>query len=408
MSRWGGYRELLGNRRFLLYEASATAASVGYSVYAVSVPWLALDLSGGLLLVGLVLLAEYGAYTLTFLVAPWVDRARNKRTVFLACYPAQALAAAAIGWGLVDHRLGPGLLLVLVAGISFLWDFAWAAYNVVPRLLLSQDQLFRAQGLGGIFGGATQLGGFAGGAALVVLVGPAGGMWLYAALLAGGTAIAATVSLPSAGPAPARPSYRAEFLAGWRHFARRAERSLLPLGASELLRGFFVAAPALLITLVAARSLGGSAAGYGVLFVAFVVGGVAAGVLLGELNPRRTVGALLPVAAAVEGVALLGAVAFAARVLPAALLWAVVGAAGTVYLTSAYTFLYGAFPPGELARISANLYLFTGLASSAGAFLLGELASAGSAWLLGGVVGVGYLALAALVASVPSIRRLAF
>ena len=101
-SRFRGYGELLRNRTWLLWEISADAASVGYSVYAISIPWFAYQFSGNFLIVGVVLFVEVGIYSLTFLIGPLVDRARDKRSVYLACYPAQAVAAAVLGLAVVE------------------------------------------------------------------------------------------------------------------------------------------------------------------------------------------------------------------------------------------------------------------------------------------------------------------
>ncbi len=403
----GRYRELLGNRRFLRFEASAIAANVGYSVYAISIPWLALTYAHSLVVVGLVLFVEYGVYALTFLIAPWVDRARNKRTIYLVCYPIQAAVAVGIGVGLDSGTLTPALLLALVAAISLLWDFAWAANNIVPRLILTPDDLFRAGGLGSLLGGAAQAGGYALGAVALVAAGPAGGMLAYAALLLVGTAIVATVSLPA--PPRAGPTdYWRDFREGWAAFSPRAPGSLLSLGSAELVRGFFVAAPPLLITLVAARVLVAGASGYTELYAAWVAGGIAVGFLLGALNPRRAVGSVLLSAAVAEAALVVAAALSASSVIAGAVLWFAIGAAGASYLGALSTFLQGTFAPGTLGRVTGNLYLFTGVASAAGAVVLGEVASRADAAGFGALVGAGFLLLAIVVAAIPSIRRMAF
>jgi hypothetical protein len=404
---WQRYRQLLRNGRFLRFEGSAIAASVGYSVYAISIPWLALTYSRSLLLVGLVLFVEYGVYALTFVIAPWVDRARNKRTIYLVCYPLQAATAAAIGIGLEAGTLTPGLLLGLVAIISLLWDFAWAANNVVPRLLLDPDDLFRAQGLGSLLGGAAQAGGYAVGAVSLVAAGPAGGMVAYAGLLLAGTVIAATVSLPSP-PPTGPPDYWKEFRSGWAEFSPRARGPLVFLGSAELVRGFFVAAPPLLITLVASRVLVGGASGYSELYAAWVAGGIAVGLLLGTLNPRRSIGAILLTAAVAESALIVLAGFSASSVVAGGIVWFAVGAAGSSYLSAMSTFLQGTYPPETLGRVTGNLYLFTGVASAAGAALLGDAAVRSSPLAFGALVGGGFLLLAVLVAALPPIRRMAF
>lgn len=405
---WGAYRDLLRTPRYLLFEASATAAGVGYSVFAISIPWLAYRLTGSFLLVGLTLFVETGIYTLTFLVAPFVDRARNKRTVFLLCYPAQAVAAGLLSYGIAEGVLGVAGLLALVAFISFLWDFAWAAGNIVPRLLLTEDQLFRAQGVSQLLGGSAQIGGFVAGAALVVLVSPAGGIALYAILLAVGSVLAALVSLPSPPSGPAKISYRREFREGWTYFRGAAGRGLRELGAVELLRGFFAAAPALLITAVASLDYGGQSESYGILFAAYSVGGVASALVLAELNPRRTVGRLLGVLSVAGGALLFFATLTAASLPVSSALWFLFGGAWTGYIVSRSAFLQGAYPAGAIGRITSNIYLFTGTSSSVGALVLGAWIGGASPDLLAAAAALG-LGLAGLVLTVrPAVRGLAF
>ncbi|HEV2449818.1 MAG TPA: hypothetical protein VGU43_05360, partial [Thermoplasmata archaeon] len=92
----GGWRALARNRRYLLYLTSSSLASTGYAVYSVSVLFLAYGLSGNLLVAGLVLFIEYGVYSCTFLFAPLVDRARDKRTLLLVVFPPMGAASATL------------------------------------------------------------------------------------------------------------------------------------------------------------------------------------------------------------------------------------------------------------------------------------------------------------------------
>ncbi len=401
------YADLLRNRRFVLYTISSTLANTGYAVYAISVPWLTLSFSRSFLLVGLVLFAEFGVYALTFAVAPWVDRVRDKRTIFLLCYPLQALAAGLIGLSLFDHFLTPGLLIGLVLVISFLWDFPWVAYNIVPRLLLPPDQLFRASGLKGLLQGASLVSGNAVGAALVVLVSPSGGMLLYAVLLILGAGVAALVSLPVTGTTVGT-RYWTDFRGGWTHFARKARQSLLPLASVELVQGFFLAAPTLLIAAVAYRVLGRDASAYTILYVAWVVGGVAAGLVLGEANPRRQVGRILLVALVAQGTLVLLAVVSAQYLLWGAVAWLLFGAAAAAYSGAKYVFLWAAYPSDVVGRVTSNLYVFTGTSTAVGALVLGAVAGAWSPLEFAELVGLGFFVAGALVLLLPSIRRLAF
>lgn len=405
-SRLGGYRDLLRNRNWVLWEVSATTASVGYSVYAISVPWFAYQVSGNFLIVGLVLFVEVGIYSLTFLVGPLVDRARNKRTIYLACYPAQAVAAAVLGLAIERGFLSIPLLLGLIAFISFLWDFAWAANNVAPRLLLNVDQLFRASGLGTLLGGATQLGGYSGGALLVVVVGPSGGLLLYAGLLAAATVLVLPLSILSS--PMSRGRYLADFREGWQYFSGKAGSALRQLASVELLRGFFTTAPTVLIVVIAARSFVGSPNAYGVLFVTWVVGGIAVALLIGEWNPRRRVGGILIGSAASSGLLIGLAVLPGLGLAIGGLVWFLFGASETAYLTVLYVYLRGEYPPEAIGKITANLYLFTGVAGSVGAAVVGDLAESSSSTTLGLLVAAGFLTLGGLLYLLPGIRRLVF
>jgi hypothetical protein len=402
-----GYSGLLANRRYLLFEGSAITAAVGYSFYALTVPWLAYEYSGSLAFVGLVLFAEYGIYALTFVLAPWVDRARDKRWVYLACYPVQAAAAVVLGVATAVHALSPALLFGLVVVLSVFWDAAWAANNAVPRLLLTEDQLFRAQGFGGLVGGVGQIAAFAAAAVVLIVVGPAGGLLLYAALLGAAAALIAPVRLEASVPAVSA-GYWAEFRSGWAEFAGTARGPLLGLGAAELVRGFFTAAPALLITLIAGSILGHDPAVYGTLFAATVGGGIATGLALGEWNPRRRVGRILVVALALEGAGVVAAMVAAHAPIVDAVLWFAVGSAGAAYVYAFYAYLQGSYPADRLARVTANLYVFAGVAGGVGAIVLGVAASRLAPLLLAGLVGAGLLAASGVLWANARVRSLAF
>jgi hypothetical protein len=144
-----GFRSVLRNRHYLFWFASSDAATVGYSVYSISVVWLAYVTTHSYAIVGLVLFVEYATYAAAALVTPFADRARNQRSIYLACFPVQAVAAAVLGWGANDGFLTIPLLLGLILVISSFWDLAWAAFQAAPRLLLTPEELFAASGFSG-------------------------------------------------------------------------------------------------------------------------------------------------------------------------------------------------------------------------------------------------------------------
>lgn len=402
-----GFRTVVKNRQYLLFLASANSSAVGYSVYAISVVWLAYTVSGSFLVVGATLFIEYAAYTLTFLLAPLVDRARNLRTIYLVCYPIQAVAAAAIGIGYDEGVLSVGLLLVLVALISILWDLPWAASNAAPGVLLRPQEQFAAQGVAEAVGGVNSIAGFAIGGALILAVGAQGGMFLYAGLLAVGALCAIPLHIPGHGKIG--ESFGESFWDGWREIFSGPGRPLLQLAAMDSIVGFFTSAPALLITLLASVTYVASAAtGYALLFTADVVGGVAAGLLLGRLNPRGRVGAVL------IGSLFAGAAMFVLAVdLPpilvlGAIAWFAIGFASSAYFGAKYAFLRGAVPKEKLGRVVSNMYLFPGIAASIGALVIGVSAESGDPWALGIVIAAGFAAAGVVGLLMPRVRALRY
>jgi hypothetical protein len=400
------FRPVLRNRQFRWFLASWTAAGVGYSVYAISVVWLAYTLSHNFLVVGAVLFIEYATYTGVFLAGPIADRVGNQRTLYVACYPVMGVAAVAIGVGQLDGFLTVPLLLAFIALISILWDIAWAAGNAAPGLLVSRDEQFAAQGLIGAVGGANAIAGYAAGGALILLVGAEGGMILYGILL-GTAAVLAAPLIVRPSPVPGE-TFGESFRAGWRLITDPPGRPLLKLATIDSIQGFFGAVPALLITLLATSTFHSSASAFGALFVSYVVGGTIAGIAFGHWNPRSeigriVVGSLLGIAGAFVVVIGLPPV----LVLEAAAFFAV-GFLWNAYLDAKYAFFRGSFEPSQLGRLISNMYLLPGIASSAGALLLGSLANGVSPFVLGGIAAIGFLGAGLLATVLPGIRTLRF
>ena len=402
-----GFRTVLKNRQYLVFLASANSSAVGYSVYAISIVWLAYSVSGSLLVVGATLFIEYVAYTATFLLAPLVDRARNMRTIFLVCYPIQAAAAAGIGIGFHEGVLSVGLLLALVALISILWDLPWAVANAAPGVLLRPEEQFAAQGVAEAVGGANSIAGFAVGGALILVVGPQGGMYLYAGLLAVGAFLAIPLHIPGHGLEG--ESFGESFRDGWREIFAGPDRPLLQLVTMDSIVGFFTSAPAILITLLASVTYAASAStGYAVLFTAEVVGGVAAGLVLGRLNPRGRIGGVLIGSLFAAAALFVLAVNLPPVVALGGIAWLAIGFATTAYLNAKYAFLRAAVPKGRLGRVVSNMYLFPGIAASIGALVIGDAAESGNPWMVGILIAAGFLAAGLVGLWMPRVRALRY
>jgi hypothetical protein len=401
-----GYRTVLRNRRFVLYLGMTAADNVGYSLSTVSLLWLAYQSSGSLVAPGVVVFIQSVVWACTFLFGPSVDRARNQRTVFVGSYGVQAAAAIGLASLFTVGQLTLPALFALVALISVSQDVSWVGTNVAPRRLLSQDEMFAAQGLSGAVSGINVIAGYALGATFLLVAGVGGGLVVYAILLVLATLLALPLSIPS--ETPARESLLQSFRDGWRRLADGPSRPLLQLAAVDTVRGFWINAPALLITLLANVSFPNPALSYGVLFVAYVVGEVAADLSLGHWNPRHLVGAILLVSLFVTAAGLVVAVFLPPLLLASVAAWFLVGFVVEAYYDAKYAYLRGAVPPEALGRVTANLYLFPGIASAVGAVVIGALAEGNSPVFIGELVGVGLLAAGLLGFLLPAYRRLRY
>lgn len=404
--RRGGWGELLRNRRFLLLELSGALSGAGYAVYSVSVLFLAYGISGNLLVAGVVLFIEYGVYTLTFLVAPFVDRALDKRTILLIAFPIQAATSALLAVELAHGTLTTATLLAAVFVLALLWDFAWTVYMIAPRLVVEKRLLFATSGVSNAIGVGTQVGGYAGGGALVYFVGPEGGATAYAVLLV----LAAIATLPLSLRVERKGAARfvQSFREGWESFRGRAGRALRQLAGLEVLYGFFIALPPLALTAVAYERFADPSGAYALLVTTYAVGGSIGGIVVGHLNPRRSVGLLLVTLPFVGGLLTLLLVPVPASAVLLAGLFAALGAVFSARYEAKYTWVRGTFPPETLGRMTSNLYLFTGIAQTVGALVIGALSPGvglTSLLLLGGV---GLLTTGLVAVSLPSIRRLSF
>ena len=401
-----GYRTVLRNRKFVLYLGMTAADNVGYSLSIVAILWLAYASTQSLLAAGVVLFLQSAVYAATFLFGPVVDRARDKRTVFVASYSVQATAAVGLAVSNALGLLTLPVLFLLVAAIAVTQDVSWAGTNVAPRLLLSPDEMFAAQGLGGAVTGANAVAGYAVGATLLVVAGVEGSLLAYAVLLVLATCLALPLSIPAV--QPRKEPFLRSFRDGWHRLTEGPSRPLLQFAAVDTVRGFWINAPALLITLLANAVFPDAALSYGALFVAYVVGEVTADLGLGRWNPRHLVGVILLATLFATAGLLVAAVALPPQLLGSVVAWFAVGFVIEAYYDAKYAYLRGAVAPEALGRVTANLYLFPGITSAVGAVVIGALAEEMGPANLGALVAIGFLVAGVLGFALPVFRRLRY
>ena len=401
-----GPRELLRNRTFLLFQARGTLSNVSYTLYLGTILWLTYRLSGGIFLSGVVIGIQTVVFTLTFLISPLVDRLYDKRWVFILCYPMQTALALVLALTYAGGVLTVPLLFGIVVLLAVLWDFTEAADETTTRLLFGKDNLFVISGLGSAIGGGVNITMYFAGGVAIALFGVVGGSYLLAGLLAVGTVLAIPLSIPT--PKITRQTWWTGFREGWTHFRGEQGRPLRHLSLQQFVVGFFVSTPTLLMTLYVGRFFAGSQATYAGLYVAYLLGGLVIGLVLGHLNPRGYIGPVVIGAIFVMGIALLGAEVAVASLLLSLVVWCVVGAANTARVQGTWTYVQGRFEPGVLARVTMNVYLFTGVASAIGAIVIGSLSTVWDPAMLTDLVSFGFIGSAVLGLALPETRALAF
>lgn len=371
-----------------------------------AIVWFSYRIAGGLVVSGEVLGIEYGAYTLTFLFGPLVDRARDKRLLFVTTFPAQAAIVAGLAFLGSNGTLETWELLAGVAAVSLLWDIAWAGFNAVPRLLLSPNELFAAGGIAGVVGSAATLAGYAIGGGAIVGLGPAGGLWVYSAALAVAAALAAVN--PIRARTESVPPFWRSMREGWRLIFVTERRRLGGLAVADVARGFVFSGPTLLMVVAAQILFHTSATAFAAFFVASVAGTTAADLLLGRLNPRGRIGSWL-IGAMVGAAALTGGLGLLPPSLPLLLVaWFAIGFAIELYFNARVTFVHGQFAPELQGRIAGNMYLFTGLPSAIGAVALASFASSAPLPASAVLIGSGFALCALLIAVQRPLRELSF
>ena len=402
-----GYRNLFQNRKFLLFFLQGTASGFGYSVFSITSLWLALQLSGNLIFVGLVLFVEYGVYSLSFIAGPFVDRARNGRTVLLICYPVQAALAFLIGLTLTLGTLTPLIFVLFLLGISLLWNFVWANNNTIPPEILPKDDLIRASALSSAVGKGTSVVGYSSGAFLIIFLGTLGGAYLYAGLLIFAALVSVRLSIRM-DPVTDTQNLRQSFGEGWGIIKSNRDLPLKQLTIIRALRGFLYSAPSILITSIAAYSFHTSSFAYGVLMTSYMLGGVIISLIIGRMNPRRKVGKLLVVSTLLGGTFLYLSTFLSEEFLLLAGVIFVAGLAMHSYSGAGTAYLQGKLPKRSIGRVTGNMYLFVGIANSLGALALGALANFSSIAELGTILGASYAGVGILAFLLSDIRTLGF
>jgi len=157
-------REIVKNKDFLLLFTGRLSTNAGDSLYSIGVMWLAFQLTGSSLFVGVAGSLTRAPTAIQFLFGPLVDR-WDIRRIFVGTQFVQGLFVLVIPIAAVLDALSIWILLGVIPILSLTNQLAMPAYQaVLPRVVASENlteanSLFAtaAQGINAVFNGLSGL-----------------------------------------------------------------------------------------------------------------------------------------------------------------------------------------------------------------------------------------------------------
>ena len=353
--------ELRYNKSFHLYLTRVAFTSLAFSLYSIFIPIFSYIYSGSLLFTGLVLFAQYGVYSLTFLTGPVVDRVRNKRMVFFLSYSTTAAFSLFLAEMVHLNSLSPEILIGVVIAIAFSDNFAWTTGHIVLALLVDRSDFFRANGYAHLISGTHAVGGFALAGVILIFLGDLDSILMYSAAMAVASIISLFIPLYTRNR-EAKGS--GSLIEGWKYLAENHKPMILTAIYLSLV-SFFGLAPAVLILYGTSGS-----SWYIILYASFMVGGSIAGPMLGILNLRKKVGAGI-IASAMAYAFLIMVSSYLFSFLPMEIpVWTGAGISFDTCIMLFNVYLQGTVKEEFLGRSASSLYTFRGISVSAGSLII--------------------------------------
>jgi MFS family permease len=390
----------LQEREFRLYFTGQLVSLLGDAVTPFALAWAVLDLTGSARDLGFVIAAGTAPLVLFLLVGGVFADRLPRRGVMLTADVARMAVQAATAALLLSHTARIWELVVLQAlagtGTAF---FNPASTGLTP-MTVSAGRLQEANALRGMSMGLTQFAGPALAGILIVTVGPGYALAIDAASFGVSAFFLARLHLPPHVSLPPQ-SFGRDLLDGWRDFTARSWVWLVVISASL---GNMMSGAWLVLAAVWIKNGHGGAGAWTAILVVSAAGGVAGGVAVLRLRPRRPllVGsiAVLPNAAPLIVLAL----RLPWQVLIVTAL--VTGFGNMVFNTLWETTLQQRIPPASLSRVSAYDWFGSLLCEPIGVALAAVVASAiGMSQTLWIAAAVTLVSIGALVAA-PSVRQL--
>ena len=390
----------LREREFRLFFTGQLVSLLGDAVTPFALAWAVLDLTGSARDLGFVIAANTAPLVIFLLVGGVFADRLPRRGVMLTADVARMSIQAATAALLLSHTAHVWELIVLQAlagtGTAF---FNPASTGLTP-MTVSPGRLQEANALRGMSMGLTQFAGPALAGILIVTVGPGYALAIDAASFAVSALYLARLHLPEHVSLPPQ-SFGRDLLDGWRDFTARSWVWLVVISASL---GNMMSGAWLVLAAVWIKNGHGGAGAWTAILVVSAVGGLAGGVAVLRLRPRRPllVGsiAVLPNAAPMIVLAL----RLPWQVLIVTAL--VTGFGNMVFNTLWETTLQQHIPPASLSRVSAYDWFGSLLCEPIGvalaAVVAGGIGLSQTLWI---AAAVNLVAVGALVAA-PSVRCL--
>jgi predicted MFS family arabinose efflux permease len=390
----------LQEREFRLFFTGQLVSLLGDAVTPFALAWAVLDLTGSARDLGFVIAANTAPLVIFLLVGGVFADRLPRRGVMLTADVARMAVQAATAALLLSHTAHVWELIVLQAlagtGTAF---FNPASTGLTP-MTVSAGRLQEANALRGMSMGLTQFAGPALAGILIVTVGPGFALAIDAASFGVSACYLARLRLPEHVSLPPQ-SFGRDLLDGWRDFTARSWVWLVVVSASL---GNMMSGAWLVLAAVWIKDGHGGAGAWTAILVVSALGGLAGGVAVLRLRPRRPllVGsiAVLPNAAPMIVLAL----RLPWQVLIVTAL--VTGFGNMLFNTLWETTLQQHIPAASLSRVSAYDWFGSLLCEPVGVALAAVVAAGiGMSQTLWIAAAVNLVAVAALVAA-PSVRRL--
>ncbi len=298
------YSSVLHNRRFLLLWVGRMASFSGDAVFDLAVIWYVLVSTGSVLLVGLTVALTYGVDLAFGPIAGAVVDRWNRRTVLLATYSGQALVVGLAGLLYALHDMDYAIALTSVLLVEVGYQLTLPAHNAMVPVAVRKAELLPANGLISSTTAANTIASTALGGVLVGLLGFTVpfeydaisfllAIGLIAALphLLGDPRQSTEVSERDTSSPPARASLIRELREGVE--VLRGDRALWEMTLLGTLVSLFAMGLQGLYAPYVQEVLRGGPSLYGFITVAFAIGSILGGLMVGHFGRRARTGRLV-------------------------------------------------------------------------------------------------------------------